>query len=170
MSRSQLTRLVVRTRAPAQVEIQDHLRDLGGKEGLALLDGVEGVHQVTVGIGFQDVALGAGVEHLAHHLFGFVHGKDHNLGFGSRLQNFPCCVQPINRSHGDVHDHHIRLQFLALGDSVAPVSCFPADLPTGMIFEQRADSPPDHAVIVCHQNSCCIHIFRPFPPPLIPTP
>ena len=61
---------------------------------------------------FDEVAGGADRHHQRDVGIVAVCGKDEHLRVGLHQQNLPRSLHAIERGHGDVHDDHVRRQFL----------------------------------------------------------
>lgn len=72
-----------------QISVNDHFRDLAGKEGLMVLHGFYSGYEIAPRIRFQQKTAGSHRQHFAHRLLRIVHSKDQDVGRGAILEYLP---------------------------------------------------------------------------------
>ncbi len=120
----------------------------GGEEGLALLDGADGCHQVGVGLGLQDVARSAGLERLEQVALVVVHRKDQDRDLGRLLADLARGLQAGELGHLHVEDREVG----ALADrevaGLGAVGGLADDLDVRLALEQHANARADDSVVI----------------------
>jgi len=124
-----------------------------GEVGLVLADGIDGGEENTIGVIFQDVAAGPGLNNLLNELVGFVHGEDEDLGVGRDFADAARGVDTIQEGHADVEDSDVGFVLGGFFDGVATVTGFGANLPANARIKESAQAGADDSVIIRDQDA-----------------
>ena len=93
----------------------------------------------------------AGGQYVVYNLVRFMHRENQYLSAGGVLQNLAGGLQAVHIGHGDVHDHHVRLQTGGGSHRFAARGCFAAHLPLRpCVLYDSGDAPP-YNVMIIHQ-------------------
>ena len=136
--------------------------DPGGEVGLALADGVDGGQENAVGVVFQDISAGAGIDNLLNEVVRLVHGEDQDFSGRRGGANTAGGFNTVEKGHTDIEDRNVRLEFGSFVDSVAPVCGFGADLPAGAGFEKGAQASTNHGMIIRDEDAQTGHCPTPW--------
>ena len=122
--------------------------DAGGEVGLVVTDGIDSGEEDAVSVVLEDVATGAGFDHLLNEVVGFVHGEDEDFGVRRGGVNAAGGLNPIEERHADVEDRDIGLEFGGFFDRIATVGGFGADFPTGATLKESAEAGANDGMII----------------------
>ena len=98
-----------------------------------------------------------GVDRVFHVGVVVVGGKHQHLGPGLGLEDLAGGLEAVEPGHGDVHQHHVRAEFLRHGDRLPPVLRLAHDLQVGIESQHHAESLADDHVVLCQQHGDGIH-------------
>jgi hypothetical protein len=129
-------------------------RDACREVRLVTAKGIDGRDEDAVGAVFEDVAAGAGFDHLLNEIFGLVHGEDEDFGVGRRFANAASGVDTVEERHTNVEDRDVRFVLGSFVSSFAAVSGgFGANFPTGMRFNERAQPGANRRVVIRDEDA-----------------
>jgi hypothetical protein len=135
-------------------EIIDHGEgEFTGEERPVALNLTHGVEQIDVGIGFEDVAVGAGAEGFASDVFGKMHGEDEDIGLGGDGAYFADGVEAVHFRHGEIEQDHVGLMFFYIFQSFEAVGGFVADFEPRFEFKKYANTAAHDGVVVGDENA-----------------
>ena len=100
---------------------------------------------------------GAGGEDFANYLFGIVDGKNEDAGIRIGGEDLPSGIQAVQVRHSDIQQENVRLEFGGKFDGFTTVLGFAANLPSGMVFQHRANSFSGYLVVIRDQDSKHAH-------------
>jgi hypothetical protein len=132
--------------------------DAGGEIGLVLTKGVDGGEEDAVGVVFEDVTAGAGVNDLLNEVFGFMHGEDEDFGIGRGFVNAASGLDAVEERHADVEDGDMWLEFGGFFDGIAAVSRLSANFPAGMGLEEGAEAGANNGVVIGDEDAKKRHV------------
>src|ERR1700730_4444183 len=115
--------------------------------------GLDWAYQIPIGIRFQDVCAGAGINDVADELVGKMQRQDQNPHFRKQLMDSAGCLETIQVRHADVQHYDFRLELFSESNRFAPSFGLAANLPPWPRSEKLFQPPTDNVVIVCDENS-----------------
>ena len=110
-------------------------------------------NQVFVGVGLQDVAAGASLQHVACELLRLVHRQHQHFRVRGVFQDLARGIEAVQPGKAQIHHDDVGPEAPALLDRVAAGRSFAAYLPAFLAFEQRSHAPPHDRVIVDDEDS-----------------
>ena len=72
---------------------------------------------------------------------------------GQVLSNLARRLDPVERRHRDVHQHHVRLERAGELDRLLPVAGGPDDLDAVVVCEQRLDRLDEQRLVVGNEHA-----------------
>ena len=116
--------------------------------GRRLPDGLNDV--VAVGV-LEDVARGAGDEHLAHDALVLVPGQRHHADIGELPLEMPGGLDPVHLRHPDIHQDDIRMRLGREREHLFSARGLPHDLDL-VRLEQGHEGLSELGIVVDKQN------------------
>jgi hypothetical protein len=81
-----------------------------------------------------------------------MYGEHENFRPRAALENFVRCFQTVKNRHSDIEQGHIRARFCRFCHRFPSVSRLRYYLPSGLSFQQSAQSGSKDFVIICYQQ------------------
>jgi hypothetical protein len=101
----------------------------------------------------QQVAARASTECLPQEVLVVLRGENEDLCAWRLLANLPCRLDAVDLGQVDIDDDDIRLLLNRKIDSLAPVTCFSADLEIVVRLKKSTQTVPNDNVIVGQKNA-----------------
>lgn len=124
-----------------------------GEEGNAVQNILDGAHQVAGGLGFDNVAEGAGGFEGVGEFGGLVHGEDQDAGANFHLNQLGEDFKAIFAGHADIEDDEVGIEGLSFGDGVESVASLADDLPLGMAAQDEEDAVAYDIVVIDNEDT-----------------
>ena len=128
------------------------------------MDLMDRLHQVIRPGIFEQIAQRAGLDGRKDLVVGGKAGQHQDAHAGWLRRDLPCGFDAIHLGHHQVHQDHVGVQRLSLGDGLGSVARLADHLDVALGREQRADAFADDGVVVNNHNSnggsgsCCLLI------------
>lgn len=122
--------------------------DFSSEEALALNDVFDGGNEAVAEIGFQEVAVSAGVESALNHVVALVHREDENLGVGKGVADAARGFDAIELGHGEIQYGDIGLQGNGFFHGLTAIGSLADDTPTVTRVQDVACSAAHQGVII----------------------
>ena len=130
------------------IGVKQDFRDLVGEEGLMSGNGLDGLDQVMVCIGLQEITTRTGFEELIDQHLGVMHREDENFSGCKTTVELARHFDAIDYWKGVVDDGNVRPRFDRSSDCLLTIRSLSNDLPIRLGFEDAADPQADDLVIV----------------------
>ena len=133
------------------VAFDDELGHFRSEKSFAGADCVDRGDEIAHRIAFQDVAEGAGVEHLANHFGRVMHGKNKNLSAAAAIGKLSRGLQSIKARHADIQQRDIGIKQTYSLDGFLAVTRFAYDRPAKLRLQQIAQPKANNFMVVCQE-------------------
>jgi hypothetical protein len=109
--------------------------------------------QVPASVGLKQKAACSSGQYFPYRLFRIVYGQDQDASFGQDCEDLSCGIQPVEVRHTDIQQENVWFQLAGTLYGFTPVSGLTTNLPSGMSFEQGANTFSRHFVVIRNQDS-----------------
>jgi pimeloyl-ACP methyl ester carboxylesterase len=135
------------------VAIEYDFGDFVREERFVGADGVDGGDEIAHGVGFENVAERARVEHFLNYFGRVMDGENEDFGAGAAINKLAGRVEPVEHRHANVEQSYVGVQEENFLDGFFAVACFANYGPTKLRFKEIAQAEPDNFVIVSQEET-----------------
>jgi hypothetical protein len=132
-------------------------------ENPVLADRLNGLEQISRGVGFDNITAGARIQGLAHHLRRVVLGDKQNFRASVSVLTLDHAagLEAVHSRHGNVKNYDVGMQLGYFFKRLDSVRSFANNLPVTSALQQSSQPLPHNRVIV-HQQDANRHTISNF--------
>ncbi len=115
-------------------------------------DGFHSCGEMPARVGFQDIAMGSGLDDLVDQALGIVNRKNQDLGFRAELEDLACGVNAVQTRHADIEDCDIGMQLFTEGNGIPARGSLSAEIDIFFGFEDVSNALTNHLMVISNQD------------------